>query len=228
MPAAPSVPVRKNGWVLGIDEAGRGPVLGPLVVGGFLVPTDRVASLPELGVRDSKELTAAERTRIFEALGAVGERHHVVLAPSEIDTAVRSGRLNDLEARTFARLVRKTRPEIAYVDACDPVAARFGRTVAAYANVPTRVVSRHKADRDFPVVGAASIVAKVLRDRAIDRLRQELGTDPGSGYPSDPTTRAFLADLLRRGERPGYVRHSWQTTKDLLPRRAPSRLESFP
>ena len=213
--------------MLGIDEAGRGPVLGPLVVGAFLVPAGRSDALSAIGVRDSKELRPGQRAQVFDALAGLGELHHEVLGPPEIDRAVRRGRLNDLEARAFARLVRKTRPEVAYLDACDPVAARFGRTVASYANVPTRIVARHKADRDNPVVGAASIVAKVLRDRAIDRLRQELGEDPGSGYPADPTTRAFLAERLRRGERPGYVRHSWQTTHDLLPRRTPARLEAF-
>lgn len=100
--------------------------------------------------------------------------------------------------------------------------------MARYARTATQIVARHKADRDLLVVGAASIVAKVLRDRAIDRLRESLGTEVGSGYPSDRRTRAFLEGVLRRGERPEYVRHSWQTTKDLLPPRPPTTLEAFP
>jgi ribonuclease HII len=213
--------------VLGIDEAGRGSVVGPLVVGGFLVPADLTGSLPDLDVRDSKLLSPARRRAAFERLRTVGRRYQVTLAPSEIDEAVGVGGLNDLEARAFARLVRRARPEVAYVDACDPVAQRFGTTVARYAGTSTRIVARHRADRDLPVVGAASIVAKVLRDRALDRLRTELGAGLGSGYPSDRKTRAFVADVLSRGERPHWLRASWQTTQDLLPAAAPRRLETF-
>lgn len=217
----------RTGWVLGIDEAGRGPVLGPLVVGGFLLRTDRLPDLARLGVRDSKKLSPARRSAIFERLPEIGERHHIVLAPSEIDRAVRVGGLNDLEARSFARLVRRTRPQTAFVDACDTDAARFGRRVRGYAKVPSEVVARHKADRDLLVVGAASIVAKVLRDRALERLRVAVGAELGSGYPGDARTRAFLSDVLRRGERPEYVRHEWRTTKELMPRRGPTPLEAF-
>jgi ribonuclease HII len=217
----------QNGWALGIDEAGRGSVVGPLVVGGFLIPADRAGSLPELDVRDSKLLSPARRRAAYDRIGRVGRRYHVTLTPAEIDAAVRVGGLNELEARAFGRLVREARPEVAYVDACDPVAERFGRTVATFAGIPTRIVSQHRADRDLPVVGAASIVAKVLRDRAISRLHARLGTELGSGYPSDRRTRAFVADTLRRGERPGWLRASWRTTQDLLPSPSPRRLETF-
>jgi ribonuclease HII len=226
--AEPSAaPALRTGWALGIDEAGRGSVVGPLVVGAFLVPIAEAAALRGLDVRDSKLLSPARRAAAYQRLGAVGERHHVSLPPSRIDAAVAVGGLNDLEARAFGQLVRRTRPEVAYVDACDPVAERFGREVARYASVPTRIVARHHADRDLPIVGAASIVAKVLRDAALDRLRASLGPALGSGYPSDRRTRAFVAEVLRRGDPPEWLRASWRTTQALLPPKAPRSLETF-
>ena len=226
--AAPAdAPAVRAGWVLGVDEAGRGSVVGPLVVGAFLTPAHQTAALPLLDVRDSKLLSPARREAAYDRLPSIGVCHHVVLSPSEIDGAVAHGKLNDLEARAFGQLIAATRPEVAYVDACDVVAARFGRMVARYARCATRIIARHHADRDFPVVGAASIVAKVLRDRAVEELHTELGRDIGSGYPSDPTTRSLVAEVLGRGERPPWLRVTWQTSQALLPAGIPGALDRF-
>jgi len=217
-------------WLLGIDEAGRGSVLGPLVVGGFLARESDLHRLVGLGVRDSKLLTPARRTELFAGLQALGRRERIELLPPTIDAFVRRGRLNELEARAFGRLVRRTGPARAYVDACDTNARRFGGRVAHWAGVePGAVDARHKADRDLPIVAAASIVAKVHRDRAIERLAKRLGAEIGSGYPSDPTTRAFVEGALRdRGPPKPWLRYSWATTETLKPRPRSRSLESFP
>jgi ribonuclease HII len=222
---APSSPV-----LLGIDEAGRGSVIGPLVVGGFLVPEADLPKLAELGVRDSKLLTPSRREELFGEIARVGRREHVVLAPITIDRYVRQGRLNELEAQAFGELVRRTSPTRTFVDACDTDAGRFGARVAHWAQVETRcIIARHKADRDLPVVGAASIVAKVHRDRAIARLAKSLGAEIGSGYPSDPVTRDYVRhSLLRPGEAKPWLRLSWATTETLKPKVPPRTLESFP
>ncbi len=216
--------------VLGVDEAGRGSVIGPLVVGGFLVREDRLKDLVRLGVRDSKLLSPARREELFGSLAEVGSRLSVSLSPREIDAHVGrgDGGLNRLEAEAFARIVRRARPGWAYLDACDPVAERFGRRVAALAGTAGIVVSRHHADRDLPVVGAASIVAKVLRDRAIRRLRARLGDGVGSGYPGDRRTRAFVAEHLARGASPTpWLRRSWATTESLMPKSPRPTLERY-
>jgi ribonuclease HII len=230
-PARPHAPPRSGSerWVLGLDEAGRGSVLGPLVVGGFLLREADVPRLAELGVRDSKLLSAARREELFDGIAGLGERFRVVLSPPVVDAFVRRGQLNELEARAFGRIVRQTSPTCAYVDACDTNALRFGARVARWGRVaPERVVSRHKADRDLPLVGAASIVAKVHRDRAIQRLARSLGCEIGSGYPSDPVTRGFVRETLRvPGEPKSWIRHSWSTTENLKPKVPPRALESF-
>ncbi len=205
-------------------------MLGPLVVGGFLARESDVPRLQAAGVRDSKEIPPARRTELYHELAGMGRRASVVLSPTTIDSFVRHGRLNDLEARAFARLVRRTHPTRTFVDACDTNAERFGTRVARWAEVGrSAIVSRHKADRDLPLVAAASIVAKVLRDRAIARLQTRLGTPIGSGYPSDPITREFVRATLREpGISTPWLRRSWATTETLKPKPRTRTLESFP
>ncbi|MGA8710531.1 MAG: ribonuclease HII [Thermoplasmata archaeon] len=214
--------------MLGVDEAGRGSLVGPLVVGGFCLDASRIDELVALGAKDSKALSPSARERIFAGLDSIGTRTEVVLSPRTIDRAVARGGLNDLEAEAFARILRATSAEVAYVDACDPNERRFGQRVARLAGGSTRVISRHHADRDFTVVGAASIVAKVLRDRALSRLRQRFGDALGSGYPSDAKTIEFVTATLADGRPvPAWMRASWSTMQRVKPRRPARTLDGF-
>lgn len=215
--------------VLGVDEAGRGPVLGPLIVGGFAMEEGELGRLRELGVRDSKELSPRRREEIYEQLGRCGRRESVTLLPPAIDAAVARRALNRLEARGFAELIARVRPSTTFVDACDPNAPRFGTLVRRLSRWEGTVIARHKADRDVPLVGAASIVAKVERDRAMAALGKQLGADVGSGYQTDPVTLAFLREHLpRAGERPAWLRSSWSTTARLMAERAARTLDDLP
>jgi len=217
----------------GIDEAGRGPVMGSLVIAGVLVSDP--ARLAEMGCRDSKMLSPAKR----EALDRLIRRHagvrvEVRVIEADVLDAERERRsLNDIEAERFRDIALALRPRYLFVDAADTNAKRFGRSVARGLPKGTKVVSEHKADDTYPIVGAASIVAKVARDAAVAklarRLERKLGGDLplGSGYAHDERTRAFLAAWHARfGDVPDGTRRSWQTTKDLLAPRA-ARLDEF-
>lgn len=226
--AIPSPPPAPAGSVLGLDEAGRGSLVGPLVVGGFLVDADRIPELTEIGVRDSKRLSPARREEIFSTLPGIGEPFVLPLPARSVDRAVRFGRLNELELDAFARLVRSAQPDMAFADACDPVAERFGRRLGEASGNTCLVHARHKADRDLPVVAAASIVAKVHRDRALHRLRARLGEGLGSGYPSDQLTVAFVRESISGGgPLPSWLRASWATTERLMRGRTARPLEAF-
>jgi ribonuclease HII len=215
--------------ILGLDEAGRGSVVGPLVVGGFLVDSADVERLVGAGVADSKALAPETRDRVHVSLPSIGECDSIVLPPREIDEYVARGGLNELEARAFGTLVARFAPDEVRADACDPDARRFARSIRRWAG-PTaaRIIARHHLDRDDPVVGAASIVAKVRRDRALDRLRQQLGAGLGSGYPSDERTIAFLrARLASEVGIPAYVRASWATMQRVMPDRPARTLDEL-
>lgn len=226
---APASPTAKGR--LGLDEAGRGSVLGPLVVGAFLALEVGDEELRALGVKDSKLLRPVVRSDLLRELRARGRVLAYRAEPALIDRYASQGRLNELELVMMSRLVARLAPAEVFVDACDPDAERFGRRLhdmAAHRGWKGHVTSRHKADRDLPIVGAASIVAKVTRDRAMTRLQATSLPRLGSGYPSDPLTREFLTRALRDGgSLPSFVRRSWSTLDTLKSRPKLRTLETF-
>ncbi|MCW3996247.1 MAG: ribonuclease HII [Candidatus Bathyarchaeota archaeon] len=204
--------------VAGVDEAGRGCVIGPLVVAGICVKSEVLPLLVELGVKDSKLLTAKKREALYPEILKLTQSHHIIkVPPSQIDKVVHSARrlhrLNRLEAQTMAQVIEALKPDHAYVDAADVLAYRFGSHIRECLSVKARIVARHKADRIYPVVSAASIIAKVERDREIANLRAEYG-DFGSGYLIDDKTMVFLKRLLDElGDYPSCVRKSWEPAR---------------
>ncbi len=204
--------------IAGIDEAGRGCVIGPLVIAGVAVKEENLQALASMGAKDSKLLTAKKREALVPEILRIAEKHAILhLTPREIDRVVESNRrlhkLNRLEAENMARIVMQLQPDIVYIDAADVLEKRFGRHVQEASAFKTQIVSQHKADRTYPVVSAASIIAKVHRDNAVAELRAELG-DFGTGYLTDPKTTQFLVAWLEgHKEYPECVRKSWKPAK---------------
>jgi ribonuclease HII len=204
--------------VAGVDDAGRGAAIGPLVIAGVSVEEEQLPKLVALGVKDSKLLTAHRREILAPEVKRVVEGCTVIkLSPGQIDDVVLNGRklrrLNWLEAQTMAKVIEALRPDKAYVDASDVLEKRFKAHILECLPFRIPVVSEHKADRTYPVVSAASIIAKVERDAEIADLARVYG-DFGSGYPSDPRTADFLRRCLAKtGEYPDFVRKSWKPVK---------------
>ncbi len=204
--------MRMGKKVAGADEAGRGPVIGPLVIAAVVVDENEIQRLLEIGVKDSKRLSPRKREELFGRITEIAEDVSVLeLWPEEINSW--GGTLNELEVGGFVRVLNSLRvkPDVVYVDAADVNEGRFGVEISKGLNFKAKVIAEHGADAKFPVVSAASIVAKVVRDRGIEKLRKEYG-EIGSGYPSDPRTRKFLEDYLREhGDFPPIVRRKWKT-----------------
>jgi ribonuclease HII len=191
--------------ILGLDEAGRGSVLGPLVVGAFLFEGDDPSVLRDAGADDSKALTARRRAEVRNALRALGEGAVHLVSAAEID----AGNVNALEEAAFVAFVRRLAPDRVYLDApvhpagIPKLRERLVRTTGVL-----DWVIEPKADATYPVVGAASIFAKLARDESMHVLGEELG----SGYPSDPVTREWLrARLATDAPLPDFVRTRWGT-----------------
>jgi ribonuclease HII len=204
--------------IAGVDEAGRGSVIGPLVLAGVKFRKKDIPQLVNFGVKDSKLLSSQKRERLAIEIRDLALNCHVVfLSPLDIDKVVNSKRrlhkLNRLEAKAMAKIIAILKPNLVYVDASDVMADRFAEHIKENLDFKLEVVSEHKADITYPVVSAASIIAKVERDRVISKLQKKYGT-MGSGYPSDSKTIRFLEDWIRNfGSYPDFVRKSWQTTK---------------
>ncbi|HUK29401.1 MAG TPA: ribonuclease HII [Candidatus Acidoferrales bacterium] len=218
--------------IAGADDAGRGPIIGPLIIAGILIPEEKQQALRAMGARDSKLLTPRQRTDLNVKIRELALKVSIVESqPKEIDEIVlhaeKLRKLNFLEAKMMARVIEELGPDTAYVDASDVNEARFGEDIRGFLPASlkeVKICSEHHADRTYPVVSGASIVAKVRRDTIVDGLRQQYG-DFGSGYISDPKTMSFLREWRRRHTGyPPIVRMSWKTIKDLEEERTQSRL----
>ncbi|MEM2936545.1 MAG: ribonuclease HII [Candidatus Bathyarchaeia archaeon] len=209
--------------IAGVDDAGRGPIIGPLAIAGVLLEEEDLPKLAVLGVRDSKVLSPRKRERLAEEIGALALKFHVIMIPpAEIDRVVETGRklhkLNRLEAQTMAQLITALKPDVAYVDASDVLADRFKNHIEENLSFRVKIISEHRADAKYPIVSAASILAKVERDKAISKLREKYG-DLGSGYVTDPKTIKFLENWIKNsGSYPDFVRKSWKPAKKLRER----------
>lgn len=209
-------------YIAGVDDAGRGPVIGPLVIAGVLFPHSQIEGLRTLGVKDSKLLLPDQRNQLSTEILARATKFQIAIArPHEIDEVVLNGKkyrkLNWLEAKLMAEVLRDLKPDIAYVDASDIRPQRFHDQITELLPFPLKLVSEHRADRKYLIVSAASIIAKTYRDSIISRLHKQYG-DFGSGYCSDKKTITFLNNWIQdhnSGELPWFVRKSWQTVKRL-------------
>ncbi len=211
--------------VCGVDEAGRGPVIGPLVVAGVCGDEEKIASL---GVRDSKKLSPKRREKLAEEIRKVASKVIVVkIEPEEIDEMRENMTLNEIEVELFAKVISQMDDSIIYVDAADVDEARFAEDIRKKLGKNLKIVSEHKADAKYPIVSAASIIAKVERDRVIKELHKELG-DFGSGYPADERTKEFLEEYMKEhGNLPPHTRHSWKSAKRIVKNKEQKHLGDF-
>jgi len=195
-------------YVMGIDEAGRGPVLGPMVAAGVVLNDHTCEKLLALGLKDSKKLSPKKRKELFMVIQDQAEWLKTeIVWPFEIDESVRTHGLNRLERDRFAAIINSYDGSAkVFVDSPqDPKV--FSAMIREKLNRDCDLNCSFKADDTYAVVAAASVVAKFTRDFIIEELKKEYG-DFGSGYPSDPKTREYLKNIK---EPPFFVRRSWKT-----------------
>jgi len=209
----------------GIDEAGRGSVMGPLVVGAVFCEDDK--DLVALGVRDSKRLTPKARERIFSEMAGVADYTIVTVSAGEIDARRARESLNEIEMSMFAEAAGHRKVNRIYADCPDVNESGFSNRLSVLTG-NVKVIGRHGADDTFPVVSAASIVAKVTRDRMVEEISQEFGVSIGSGYPSDAETMDFIEKWIKRyGVSPKHTRNSWEPVKRMLSVSANTRITDW-
>jgi len=200
--------------VCGVDEAGRGPVIGPLVICGLCADENEIKNL---NVKDSKLLSPKRREYLFDKIISIAKKYVIkIIPPEKLDEMMKEMTINEIEEIYFAEVIDELKAEIVIVDAVDVDEKRFEENLKKRLNFDIKIISKHKADRDYPVVSAASIIAKVTRDREIEKIKKEIG-DFGSGYPADPRTVNFLMEYYKNnGSLPKYVRKTWKTIHKIL------------
>lgn len=211
--------------LIGVDDAGRGPVLGPMCLAGVLIRKSEEKELKEIGARDSKLLTSEHRERI---VGKLKEKclafKTILVSPREIDTGFDKGlNLNEVEAyacaeiinELTARITSEQRKGLKIILDCPSInTTSWKKQLLDYVrekSLSEKIVCEHKADFNFVVVSAASIIAKTTRDAEIEKLKEKFGIDFGSGYPSDPVTVEFLKKNATNTRFKGLFRESWSS-----------------
>ena len=201
--------------ICGVDDAGRGSMIGPMVIAGISIEKKNIPKLRKLGVRDSKKLSPKKRELLYKEIVKLVDDYHIIrIPPRTIDKYVFEHNLNHLEAKKMADVISNLNPDLSYVDSCDVNTTRFGREISDLSN-KSKVKSYHYADSRFVVVSAASILAKVSRDRSIMRLNKTATV--GSGYPSDKKSVNYVKKLVSsRKSLPTSVRKSWKPVQKIL------------
>ncbi|MEM4347115.1 MAG: ribonuclease HII [Candidatus Altiarchaeota archaeon] len=207
--------------ICGIDEAGRGPVVGPMVIAAAVFDKKGREELRKINVRDSKKLSKKKREELEKKIKEIAIEFNLVkIYPQDIDKLRKKFSLNLVEAVHIAELILslKSKPDRVILDSPDSIEENFREKVKSYitshyfenGKIP-EIISENKADARYIEVSAASILAKVERDREIENLKEKFSIDCGSGYPSDEKTKKFLEKIFSEEKLPCYLRKSWRT-----------------
>jgi ribonuclease HII len=198
--------------ILGIDEAGRGPVIGPMVIAGYCIEEEKLDLLKSLGVKDSKELTRKQREEIYNEIIKLTDKYkYIIIGPKTIDYYVYRNKLNYLEFENMIKIIEEIKPDKVIIDSPMVNTKKVIEYIKNNLKINVEIIAENKADKNYPVVSAASIIAKVIRDREIDKIKEKLNLDIGSGYPSDEKTIEVLKKDYDKIK--DYVRESWITIK---------------
>jgi len=199
--------------VAGVDEAGKGPVVGPMCVACVALKKTDLPGLKKLGIKDSKKISKNKREVLAVHIKTISSWHVLEVSAQMIDELRKVMTMNEIVLRAHAQVIEKIVPDEVFVDAADVNALRFGSNLKKLLACSPQITSEHHADVKYLVVSAASIVAKVTRDDLMRDIEEQLGCTIGSGYPSDQKSRAFVAYALKRQDESmmRVIRHSWKT-----------------
>jgi len=217
----------------GIDEAGRGPVLGPLVIAIVCIKSENESKLLNLGVKDSKLLKPSIRNALFQQIIDISEHNEIIaIQPKEIDEALESINLNinKLEAQTSAKLIANSDSTKVIIDCPTTNYALYKSYIKKFLGNrydEIEIIAENKADVNYPVVSAASILAKVTRDNLIEELKKKHNIDFGSGYTSDPLTQKFISENWSNEKYSELIRKQWETFKRLEEDKKQMKLEGY-
>ncbi len=229
-------------YFIGIDDSGRGPVIGPMVLAGILADEKQIKILKELGAKDSKMITPRRRELLAKRIKKFISAHYIIKIPAqEIDHQLNSGiNLNKVEAIKAAEIINLLMKkvdelklkEVEIIIDCPSVNRESWKDylmkhIIENKNVKINMRCEHKADVNHAIVSAASILGKVTRDAEIEKIKIKYGIECGSGYPADPLCKKFLREQGDEFAELGIVRKTWQTWKNHVNKKTQKRLKDF-
>jgi len=214
--------------ILGIDESGRGPVIGPMVIAGVMINEEDEVKLRNIGVKDSKMLTPKQRERLFPLIKKIAKDYVVLkISAKEIDEQMKLKNLNIIEAEKMAQIIKTMGADKAYVDTPQVSTEKFKAILLNLAKNHTEIIAENYCDETYPVCSAASIIAKVERDREIEKIKKIVGFDFGVGYSHDSRSIEFVKKCLKDKKCLEYIRHSWVTVDGLKSKKEQKSLKEY-
>ncbi len=223
--------------ILGIDDAGRGPVIGPMVLAGCLMHEELGKKWKKAGVKDSKQVQKQKREELARKIKEEAVAYHIsITPPAEIDSRLKTGmNLNRLEALKAAEIINninllhRHEPIRVIVDCPSPNTVAWQKTLQSYIENKDNleIFCEHKADVNHVACSAGSLLAKTTRDAEIENLKELLGVDFGSGYPSDPVTMKFLTEHWQEYRKDSIFRETWQTFKTEQEKKIQKKIMDF-
>ena len=213
--------------ICGIDEARRGPLIGDMVICGVLIEENQERELKEIGAKDSKLLTQKQREHLFkEILKIITKYKTIIISPQEIDDALNSeeSNLNKLEAIKTAMIINHLKPDKVILDCPSVNIKSYVDYLKTFLKYEPKIKAEHKAEI-HPSVAAASILAKVIAEEELKRLKEKYKIECGSGYPSDPVTQKFLKENYSKY--PEIFRKTWATYRNIAETKKQKSLTDF-
>jgi ribonuclease HII len=205
----------------GVDEAGRGCVLGPLVMGLCTLSHEQEIYFKKLGVKDSKLLSKKKRVEFFSIIQKNSIEYKIMAVPAEeLNVLMNRYSLNEIEAMKTAEMVKSLKiiPKRLILDCPDTQPEKYKQRMISNFNLidykhSIEIISEHKADLNHMSVSCASVLAKVTRDRLINEI---IGYEL-SGYPADPKTIKYIKDyILEHKKIPPFARDKWATIQNII------------
>ena len=214
--------------ICGIDETGRGPIIGSLFIAGVSVEEKYLAKLKTLGVKDSKLLSHKKRIELAKEIKKIAKKYKIIrIEPDEIDKAVKHHdglNLNWLEAHKTAQIINELKPDKAIIDCPSPNIKKYKEYLLNLLdNKNVELIVDHRAEKFMPVA-AASIIAKVAREEEIENIKKKYG-NIGPGYMSKEVNKKFLKENWDK--HPEIFRKSWVSWDNNKREKEQKKLDNF-
>lgn len=199
-----------------------------MVIAGVMVEKEDEIKLKRIKVKDSKLLTPQQREKLYPLIRKIAKDIAIIkISARELDEMMETRNLNRIEAEKMAEIIKALGADVAYVDAPQVSTDKFKNYLLALAKNHTEIVAENKADKKFPTVSAASILAKVERDREVEKIKKVVGFDFGVGYSHDKRSIAFVRKCLKEGKHLEFIRHKWSTVENIKKEKKQKKLEQF-
>jgi len=199
-----------------------------MIIEGVMIEEEDEEKLRKIEVKDSKMLSPRQRERLYPLIKKIAKDYVALkVSAKEIDESRKVKNLNIIEAEKMAQIIKTLKADKAYVDTPQASTGKFKAILLNLAQNHTEIIAENYCDERYPVCSAASIIAKVERDREVEKIKKIVGFDFGVGYSHDSRSIEFVKKCLKEKKHLEYLRHSWVTVDGLKSKKEQKSLKEY-